>query len=379
MKKCQSYAHSYLLAALVVFASLNSFGFLLADENPLPGQPLPIVLPTIYAVQGASTTIAYGNLVLNQDPSKYQFKTECEVGHAGSNGWTLEGENLIPGTYPIAITVTGETGKSFQLTSNVLVSQPRIKRKSLSLLIVGDSLTNATHYANRIAELLSENDSLRWKMIGTNKSRNAAKGVLHEGYGGRTWSWFLNHYEPAPDGTVKKRSSPFVFLQSDGQSKIDLKKYFQKVSGGAKPDVITILLGVNDCFTASANPDQLAAKKISAMFENADQLIQEFRKACPDAKIGLCVTPPPNRRPEAFVASYQGKYPRDGWTQVLRQLQKEQIRRWADAESDSISLIPIHLNLDTTNGFPEDNALHPNKIGYRQIGDSIYAWICAHL
>ena len=176
---------------------------------------------------------------------------------------------------------------------------------------------------------------------------------------------------------MKKRSSPFVFLQSDGQSKIDLEKYFQKVSGGEKPDVITILLGVNDCFTASANPDQLAAKKINAMFENADQLIQEFRKACPDAKIGLCVTPPPNRRPEAFVASYQKKYPRAGWTQVLCQLQKEQIRRWADPESDSISLIPIHLNLDTTNGFPEDNALHPNKIGYRQIGDSIYAWICA--
>ena len=52
MKKCQSYARSCLLAALVVFASINPFGFLLADENSLPGQSLPIVLPTIYAVQG---------------------------------------------------------------------------------------------------------------------------------------------------------------------------------------------------------------------------------------------------------------------------------------------------------------------------------------
>ena len=360
MKNCPSHTTSYPSAALVAFTVLSSFGFLLAEENPLQEQSLPMILPAIYVVQGVPITLYYDNLLLQHGASKFQFTTECEIGHAESNGWMFDRSDLTPGTYPIAIKAIDKNGQSIHFASEVLVNPPLSDRKSLSLLIVGDSLTNATHYPNRIAELLNENNRLLWKMIGTNMPRNAVQGVLHEGYGGRTWSWFLNHYEPEPDGTVKKRSSPFVYLQSDGQSKIDLERYFQENSGGSKPGVITVLLGINDCFTASANPKKLAAKKINAMFENADQLIQEFRKTCPNAKIGLCVTPPPNRRPEAFVASYQEKYPRVGWMQVLRQLQTEQIHRWALSESDSISLIPIHLNLDTTNCFPENNALHPN-------------------
>ena len=40
------------------------------------------------------------------------------------------------------------------------------------------------------------------------RSTNAADGVAHEGYGGWTWQRFVSHYEPAPDGTHRKRSGP---------------------------------------------------------------------------------------------------------------------------------------------------------------------------
>ena len=367
----------WLVVAITAFAVLVGSTRLSAKD--LHQEPLRVLLSKIYVVQGVPITLYYDNLLLQHGASKFHFTTECEIGHAESNGWVFDCNDLTPGTYPIAIKAIDKNGQSIHFASEVLVSPPLSGRKSLSLLIVGDSLTNATHYPNRIAELLSENERLHWKMIGTNKARNATKGVRHEGYGGRTWSWFLNHYEPEPDGTVKKRSSPFVYLQSDGQPKIDLERYFQNNSEGSKPEVITILLGINDCFTASANPEELGAKKIKRMFENAALLIEAFSRSCPDAKIGICVIPPPNRRAEAFVASYQGKYPRDGWLTVLHQLQTEQIRRWSHLKRDHVSVIPIHLNLDTTVGYPESNAVHPNKIGYRQIGDSIYAWICAHL
>ena len=380
MKSCPlKLSRSVPISAIsVVFAVLISVGSLLATEKVQQEGSLLVLPPKIYAVEGKSIALYYDNLVLTKDSSKCQFSTSCEIGHAESGRWVLDGDDLTPETYPLTVTMTDESSNSFEASTEVIVSAPQSPINPLSLLIVGDSLTHASHYSNCIAEHLNQLEGLQWKMLGTHQPSTAAKGIRHEGYGGKTWSWFLEHHEPEPDGTHRKRSSPFVFMQSNGQPKLDLKKYFQQTSGGEKPDVITILLGINDCFTASANPDKLAAKKIEALFENADRLVQEFRKACPNAKIGLCVTPPPNRRPEAFVASYQQKYPREGWTQVLQQLQKEQIRRWGHSECDHVSLIPIHLNLDTTAGYPETNAVHPNKIGYRQIGDSIYAWICAH-
>ena len=346
-------------------------------EQPVQAKSWPAIPPKIYVVPGVPITIYYANLLLRQDLSKLCFDTHCAIGHAESYGWVLDGEDIVPGTYPITFKVTDEAGAVLNRTSEVVVTNPITRKQPLLLLIVGDSLTHASHYPNRIAEHLNRNTELRWQMIGTHKPPAAAKRVQHEGYGGKTWEWFLKHYESEPDGTHRKRSSPFVFLQDDGLPKIDLEEYFQQASGGKKPDLIVILLGINDCFTASANPGELGPKKIDTMLENADRLIEQFQKACPDAKIGIGVTPPPNRRSEAFVACYQEKYPRQGWLQVLQRIQKEQIRKWGHSENGQVSLIPIHLNLDTAAGFPENNAVHPNRLGYQQIGDSIYAWISA--
>ncbi len=366
-----------IFAISVAFASLFSVGSLLATEKVQQEGSLLVLPPKIYAVEGKAIALYYDNLVLTRDSSKCQFSTSCEIGHAENGRWVLDGDDLTPGAYPLTVTMTDEVSNSFEACTEVIVCPPQSSKNPLSLLIVGDSLTHASHYSNCIAAHLNQLKGLQWKMLGTHQPPSAANGVRHEGYGGKTWSWFLEHHEAEPDGTHRKRSSPFVFLQSNGPPKLDLERYFSEACGGEKPDVITISLGINDCFTASANPDKLAAKKIEALFENADRLVQEFRKACPNAKIGLCVTPPPNHRSEAFVASYQQKYPREGWMRVLQQLQKEQMRRWGHSECVHVSLIPIHLNLNTTTGYPESNAVHPNKTGYQQIADSIYAWICA--
>jgi lysophospholipase L1-like esterase len=42
-------------------------------------------------------------------------------------------------------------------------------------------------------------------------------------------------------------------------------------------------------------------------------------------------------------------------------------------------VIPVQLNLDTTNGYPANNGVHPNEAGYAQIGASIFAWIKSRL
>ena len=75
-----------------------------------------------------------------------------------------------------------------------------------------DRLTHGTIYANEIARPLSLPGNPEWKMLGTHRPSRAEEGVAHEGYGGWTWGRFASHFEPNPDGTYRKRSSPFVYL-----------------------------------------------------------------------------------------------------------------------------------------------------------------------
>ncbi len=253
--------------------------------------------------------------------------------------------------------------------------------KSISLLIVGDSLTHATAHPNELARLLSLPGNPTWKMLGTHVPASATEGVRHEGYGGWTWSRFATHHEPNPDGTYRKRSSPFVFLNEDQKPQLDVARYFKETADDQRPDVVFFLLGINDCF--SANPDDPAAidAKIDAMFEHADTLLADFRKAAPNADLAICVTTPPNARESGFEANYKGRYHRWGWKRIQHRLVERQLARFQQAPEQSrervphLFLVPTQLNLDPVDGYPENNGVHPNTFGYQQIGGSLYAWL----
>ena len=338
----------------------------------------PLLPPVIYAVQGVPLTVYYDNLILADEETKViGFTAECELGHKGDRSWVIETKDAKPGVYSFKLSARTSTGKLHQATSRIVLSAPMSQQRSLRMLIVGDSLTDATWYPNRIATLLEENGQTDWSMIGTRKKWNALPNVQHEGYGGRAWPWFVRHHEAEPDIKANKFSSPFVFNQAENKPALDVDRYLEKHADGKKLDVITILLGINDCFTASRDPEKLTAEKLRWMFENAGRLVAEFRKVCPDAKIGICITPPSNSREAAFVANYKDNYPHQGWQLVLRELQQAQIKRFRDRERENIYLIPIELHVDATAGFPDDNAVHPNKLGYNQIGDAIYSWMAA--
>ena len=349
------------------------------ESRTLPVEELkPLLPPTVYVVAGTPLSIHYDNLVLAEgENSVVKFSGQCKIGHEEDRKWIFDGKDILPGVYSFDLSAKSSQGKVETSSAQIVVSSPVSTERPLRLLIVGDSLTNATYYPNRIAELLRVNGHTNWSMIGTRSRSNALEGVNHEGYGGKAWSWFSRHFEAEPDPEKNKLSSPFVFPQRDGDPKLDFAQYLRTNADGRKPDVITILLGINDCFTASGDPDKRFAEKIRWMFENADIVVSEFRKNCPEAKIGICITPPSNRRESAFIDQYQEKYPHRGWQIVLRQLQKSEIEHFQGRESENIYLVPIELNLDTMGGFPEDNAVHPNPSGYDQIGDSIYAWFSA--
>ena len=51
------------------------------------------------------------------------------------------------------------------------------------------------------------------------------------------------------------------------------------------------------------------------------------------------------------------------------------LERLSNREKDNIHLVPTELNVDPVDAYPNNNGVHPNALGYAQIGTSFYAWI----
>lgn len=340
--------------------------------------------PVIDAVAGLETRIVYDNIILSEEAGKYRFEVKCEPELSGQSAekrwWKAVPVPGDVGRHKLTVQVLDQAGKQLAQTSSVLNVVPADAGKGnpVRLLIVGDSLTHATIWPNELARLLSEPGNPQWTMLGTHRPSSAAEGVAHEGYGGWTWSRFVSQYEPNPDGTYRKRSSPFVYLGEDGKPALDLPRYFREECDGKKPDVVVFLLGINDCFGADPqDPDP----RIDGMLEHADTLLKAFRKEAPQALLGICVTPPGNSRESAFESNYNGRYPRWGWKRIQHRLVERQLALFGteDAAAKRLSLVPIELGVDPQDGYPDNNSVHPNATGYRRIATDVYAWLKARL
>jgi lysophospholipase L1-like esterase len=334
--------------------------------------------PTIYATTGIPTGIYFDNIILSETPADYRFDAVCDVGVLERSRWTWTPGVDNVGSFLLTVKVLSREGTlldSKSTTIQVVPADSGGTNRLARLLIIGDSLTHASAYPNEVVRLLSQPGNPEVQLLGTHRPTNAADGVRHEGYGGWTWARFVNHYEAHPDGTHRKRSSPFVFLDKNTEPRLDVQQYFDTHCDGVPPDYVTIMLGINDCF--GAPPDNAAGidAQIDTVFGYADQLLNALQQAAPEAHIGLCLTTPPNSRQAAFEANYEDKYTRWGWKRIQHRLVQRQIA-WVQSKKDSrISIIPTQLNLNPVGGYPENNGVHPNDVGYRQIGATVYSWL----
>ncbi|NOY81324.1 MAG: SGNH/GDSL hydrolase family protein [Kiritimatiellaeota bacterium] len=333
--------------------------------------------PAVYAVSGIRTQVFFDNVVLTPNPEAHRFQVRCNIGNSEPRSWSVTPRPVDVGDHPFEVIVSDGKGRELGRARAVLKVSPSDAGagRRLRLLMVGDSLTHATVYPNELARLLEGAGNPALEMLGTHRPKNARVGVAHEGYGGWTWQRFLEQYEPNPDGTYRKRSSPFVYLGADGRPGLDLPRYFRENCGGVPPDLTTFLLGINDCFTV--DPDDPAAidRRIDIVLGRADALLAAFRAAAPTCALAVCLTPPPNARESGFEANYHGKYHRWGWKRIQHRLVQRTIDRFGGREKDGIFLVPTELGIDPVAGFPENNGVHPNAHGYRQIAKSLYCWI----
>jgi lysophospholipase L1-like esterase len=345
--------------------------------------PLQLTLPpACYAVPGVPFSVYYDNVVLTETPENFRFEFTSDLGAAEARRWTVTPADRDVGAHPITVTVKDRDGKVLEQGRTVLHVVPRAAGdgRSLRLLIVGDSLTHATHYPNEIARLLSTPGNPRWTMLGTHRPAAAAPGVAHEGYGGWKWNSFLTLFSPEPDQTAagplaRKRTSPFIYRTSDGKPDFDLARYFREECENRPPEVVTFLLGINDCFAANPEDPVAMDRTIREVLDHAEKLLAAFHAASPGAVLAVGLTTPPNARESGFEANYKGKYHRWGWKRIQHRLVQQMLQRFSGREARNVFLVPTELNLDPFDGYPDNNGVHPNPAGYGQIGASFYAWL----
>ncbi|NLF08549.1 MAG: hypothetical protein GX594_11295 [Pirellulaceae bacterium] len=334
--------------------------------------------PVCYAVVGEPMSIYYDNIVLTEKHEQYRFDIQGDLGAAESRRWTVTPKAENVDDHVISVSVSDMTGRLIQRGKMVLHVAPADAGtgRAIRLLLVGDSLTHQSIYPNEIASLLTRPGNPAWTMLGTHRPKQAAEGVTHEGYGGWTWELFVNQ---GPDPAGKRHRSPFVFAVDGGKPRLDLDRYFASACDGKRPNYVTFMLGVNDCFRINPNDPAAIDTGIKAVFQQADKLIAAFRKAAPEAELGICLTTPPNARESGFETNYHGQFHRWGWKRIQHRLVQLEIEHFGGRQSQRIFLVPTELNLDPVDGYPANNGVHPNTAGYKQIGASVYAWLKSRL
>ena len=365
-----------------------------AVKAELPQQKQMFLPGAIYAVPDLECNIYFKNIFLAANQNNFLYDVKCNYGKQELKRWTyMPSEQDAEKSFPLQITVYDQfgtpvaTGKTTVYVTGANVALNR----EVSILMIGDSLTNATVYPKRLHELCGKSNAPKLKMVGSHSGSGrkvSPGGVAHEGYGGWKWQTFMTKYNPNPTGRFRYAgSSKFLFPQADGKRVFDIPKYLEKYNKGEKPDIVTFQLGVNDVFHGSAeNIDQYCKDILS----NADKLIAEFRKVLPNAIFGVgFVTQGANQ--DAFGFNY--KCGQTAWGYYRNSMRLNQImqKHFAAYKDPRLFMIPVSVALDTENNFParksainsqntdevmrQNNGVHPAPSGYRQMGDVYYAWL----
>ncbi len=345
--------------------------------------------PAVYAVPGQECNIYFDNIILTTNWSNYAFDVDCARGRQDRARWRFTPLPADVGRHPWKIKIydaanclVGEGGTEIIVSpADAGADQP------VSLMIVGDSLTDASGYPRELYRLFQNPGNAKVTFIGSHSgSGKPIGGFAHEGYGGWTWKAFLTQWSTEEPQHYRSKSK--FLVEKDGKPVFDFKAYCEKNAGGKPPDFITIMLGINDVGNA---PEENRETVIDGILKNADTLIAGFLKDAPNAVIGVGLVVPPAASQDAFGANYKCSLARWPYRCNQHRLVERMIVHFAGAKQKNVSLVPLHVNLDCENGYPtaeepinarepgmvlhQVNGVHPGRSGYLQIADSFYGWL----
>jgi len=380
-------------AALLVSAVASG-----AKAELMAGKVRLVLPPVIYATPDVECNLYFDNAILTRSVDNYAFDVKCDVGMQMGERWAVTPSKGDAGDHPIFVEVREKSNKVVARGESVICVEvpPEKVDRPITLLIVGDSLTEASIYPQQIDDL-AKASGVRWlELIGTRGPKNMPPtgDVKHEGYSGWTASAFTLFSGPLARSGYYKRGatgSPFIFESEDGSKTLDFSRYCADVNEGGCPDLVTIGLGTNDVFIAT---DNNIDAELHTMFEHYDAVVTAIQKSCPKTRIGVQLTPPPSTSEDGF-RNYRGagKQTRAQYRRNQHRMVEQLLAHFGGRESDGIYVIPTYLNLDAENNFPigpepksarsrdvvmrVKDGVHPAPAGYKQIGDAIYSWVVA--
>ena len=319
-----------------------------------------ILPPKLLAVTGIPIDVYFYDVTLNQDVSKFTIAVECSKGTSDSLHWNFTPSIEDTGNFQFTMKAYNKSNVLVETSTSILSILPDkfSSADTINLLIIGNSLTEFGDYSIILRNLL--------RMRNVNQTTNGTKitkdSTFTEGWGGKTWYFFLS-----------ERDSPFLF----GGSGSDHFSYAQYINTYCKaiPNIITIELGYNDCF--SVNPDSLSAidDRITEVFSDAKEMIRKIKSAAPGVKIGIFLTPTANSRDTAFEYLYGERMTRWSWKKIQLRLVQRYMSDFGGESALGIYTIHIHSAIDPVDGFPELNPFHPIATGDTSIANTIFSWI----
>ena len=360
-------------------------------DTKLPKQKDFFLPANVYAVPGVECNIYWKNILLTLDHADYDFDADCAVGRNDQFRWRYIPSARDGGKkFPMTITVRDEDGIVAQGSTTIHVAPADAgKGRTVSLLMVGDSLTDGTVYPAQVSERFKNDKHAALMMFGSGKVKNYPD-TAHEGFGGWAWTSFLaktqDSNKPGKTHYRFSEASKFMVLK-DGNFTFDLAAFLKKYGNGKVPDFITFQLGTNDLFSANGKNREY---RIAAMIANMDFLLAKIREQAPDAVIGVGLLSLGPTSQDAYGIHY--KCTQTNWNLQLSLFRANQAvtAHFAKKKDPKLFLIPHQLNFDRDHQFPSKMEpvnhgnrrtverkinTHPSDEGYRQFGDTLYAWL----
>jgi lysophospholipase L1-like esterase len=356
---------------------------------------LRLVLPRIiYAVANVETNIYFDNVVLTTDSSRYVFDVKCEKGLVYGDRWAYTPTAQEAGTFALTLEVRDETNAIVASGESTLevVSAAAGAGAPVTLLAVGDSLTQASIYTERLLELAGGADGPALTLIGSRGPDNAPShgANRHEGYSGWTAEAFATFYGPlARSGEFKGRETGSPFVYDRNAPRLDFATYCAQFNHGKAPDFVTFALGTNDIFYASDQNIDATIDRILGYFDSLVAMVHGFNAS---TRVGIVLVIPPAATQDGF-RNYRATQRQTRWQYRRNQhrMLERMLAHYGGREAENLYLIPAYINLDAAHNFPTrpaswnaDNpdqpprvidGIHPASAGYRQIGDTIYCWL----
>jgi lysophospholipase L1-like esterase len=355
-----------------------------------------LVLPkVIYAAVNVETNIYFDNVVLAPHSADYIFDVRCEKGSLLVDRWSFTPAANEKGRFPLTLEVRDDTNAVIARAESTLVVAAAEAGVAVpvTLLAIGDSLTQASIYSQHLLELADSADGPAMKLIGSRGPDNgpAHGSNRHEGYSGWTAQAFVTFAGPlSRSGYFKGREtgSPFVYMEN-GKPHLDFGKYCTEFNGGRAPDFVTIALGTNDIFYGTDENINSLIDNILGYFDSLIGMIHDFDRS---TRIGVLLVIPPSSSQDGF-RNYRGPQRQTRWQYRRDQhrMIERLIVRYGGREKENIYLVPAYLDIDTAHNFVTrplawnaENAeetervldgIHPAAAGYRQMADMIYVWL----